>query len=72
MGLTPPHGGPKDIWVDMKKALDNAQLVSIFSSNAPSPLLLLLFSDSGFRNSWVRLCITKVNCLTSKQSTKKR
>ncbi|KAK2766815.1 hypothetical protein FQN54_006129 [Arachnomyces sp. PD_36] len=27
MGLTPPHGAPKDIWVDMKKAIDSAQLL---------------------------------------------
>lgn len=31
MGLTPPHGGPKDVWVDMKKAIDSAQLVSVIS-----------------------------------------
>lgn len=28
LGLTPPLDGPKDIWLDNKKALDSAQLVS--------------------------------------------
>ncbi|RJE18203.1 acyltransferase [Aspergillus sclerotialis] len=27
LGLTPPLDGPKDIWVDLKKAQDNAQLL---------------------------------------------
>jgi Glycerol-3-phosphate acyltransferase C-terminal region len=27
MGLTPPLGGPQDVWIDMKKAQDAAQLV---------------------------------------------
>lgn len=28
LGLTPPLNGPKDVWIDMKKAQDSAQLVS--------------------------------------------
>lgn len=27
MGLTPPFDGPSDVWIDMKKAQDSAQLV---------------------------------------------
>lgn len=28
LGLTPPLDGPQDVWLDMKKAQDSAQLVS--------------------------------------------
>jgi hypothetical protein len=27
MGLTPPFNGPSDMWIDLKKAQDSAQLV---------------------------------------------
>lgn len=30
LGLTPPLDGPKDVWIDMKKAQDSAQLVSFY------------------------------------------
>lgn len=29
LGLTPPLGGSKDVWIDMKKAQDSAQLVRV-------------------------------------------
>lgn len=29
LGLTPPRDGPQDVWIDMKKAENNAQLVSL-------------------------------------------
>jgi hypothetical protein len=29
MGLTPPLDGPKDVWIDQKKAQDSAQIVSV-------------------------------------------
>lgn len=43
LGLTPPLDGPKDVWVDFKKAQDNAQLVSIirFVSRIPIDCLQL-------------------------------
>lgn len=31
MGLTPPLDGPKDVWIDVKKAQDSAQLVWPYS-----------------------------------------
>lgn len=40
MGLTPPLNGPSDIWVNLNKAQDSAQLVRItLSSYFPSPRL---------------------------------
>lgn len=27
LGLTPPFGGPKDVWIELSKAQSNAQLV---------------------------------------------
>lgn len=32
IGLTPPLDSPKDVWVDMKKAQDSAQLVRSFQA----------------------------------------
>lgn len=29
LGLTPPLDGPQDVWIDLKKAENNAQLVSL-------------------------------------------
>jgi hypothetical protein len=35
LGLTPPLNGPKDVWIDLSKAQNNAQLVG---SSIPSNL----------------------------------
>lgn len=43
VGLTPPLGGPQDVWIDMKKAQDAAQLVRPI---APLMPLFLLTSES--------------------------
>ena len=33
LGLTPPLDGPKDVWIDLRKAQDNAQLVRTSNSS---------------------------------------
>jgi len=43
MGLTPPLEGPKDVWIDMKKAQDSAQLVR------PTPLMSVIVQSTDNR-----------------------
>lgn len=64
LGLTPPLDGPSEVWIDMKKAQDSAQLVRFFSCHTVQFVAPNLSSS-------VKPCITKAISLTSKQSTKK-
>ncbi|KJF60280.1 acyltransferase, variant 2 [Coccidioides immitis RS] len=64
LGLTPPLSNPQTFWVDLKKAQDNAQLVS----NAYTPHLLQWFWAllTASRHSWAKRFITKEIYRTSK------
>lgn len=47
LGLTPPVNCPADVWIDMKKAQDSAQLVSIYVHAYATPALALALALVG-------------------------
>lgn len=60
LGLTPPRNAPQDVWLDYKKAQDNAQLVSFF-------LFAILAEWSANRPpSWAKPSTIKATSHTSK------
>lgn len=57
LGLTPPSDEQKDVWIDLKKAQDSAQIVSFLSMILQEMPKLTL-------SSLVKHCTTKVTFLT--------
>lgn len=64
MGLTPPTGQVGDVWLDVAKAQNTAQMVSLPDESTHSHVLM---NDSSARRS-----TTKATCLTLKLSTRRR
>lgn len=59
LGLTPPRNAPQDVWLDYKKAQDNAQLVY-------SPHIALPEPFANRSRSWAKPSTTKATSHTSK------
>lgn len=66
LGLTPPLDGSQDVWLDMKKAQDSAQIVSISQRFSPH------FATYLTSHSLAKHYITKETFPTSRQSTRRR